>query len=212
MLIVARRVPLEEAAGWVQLFNRHDLTGWRTLGGTPATWKVENGILRGAGNTGFLVSEPSYGYFHLRAELRLNPGAAWAVLFGTDPAELGLKNQKPRGYAVQFVQKGTTGDVEGHIRMETTLTRDGVPGAKTTVNIKPHDWFLVDLVVHQDSIDIQTPQGGLGAGKLKLPPAPGPIILQFASANSVPDQGAAGLQFINLRSRTAPGRLEGCFL
>src|SRR5438309_10056437 len=78
--------------GWVQLFNGKNLTGWQTFGGTPATWTVENGILRGAGHDSYLVSERNYANFHLRAEARINPGGGWGMLFRTDPSILPLKN------------------------------------------------------------------------------------------------------------------------
>jgi uncharacterized protein (TIGR03067 family) len=185
LLIVARRISPDDTTGWTSLFNGGDLTGWRILGGTPATWKVENGIIRGAGKKSSLISDRGFGYFHLRAEVRLNPGAEWGLLFGNAPAPVRPTEDNRGDYAVHLVYKGQTNDIEGHVRMETTFTRDGVPLAKTVINVKPHDWFWLDLIVREDSIDIKLPQGGLGAKELKLARRGGSILLHLASDNSV---------------------------
>jgi serine/threonine protein kinase len=168
--------------GWTPLFNGKDLTGWKAGGGTPATWKVDNGILRGAGSPGFLVSEKSYGEFHLRAQVRINPGARWRLLFHTDPSSL-EKNQKPQGYGAEFVYRGQTRDVEGRLYMAIQFTKDGVPLATHVYNVKPNDWFPVDVFVQNGEVNIITPGGGLGS---KLTPAlpPGPIILGLPDENS----------------------------
>jgi serine/threonine protein kinase len=172
-------------AGWVQLFNGRDLTGWRKQGGTPATWKVDNGILRAAGSTGYLVSDGSYRNFRLRGEVRINPGASWRLLFRNAPGGLDPKKQAQGGLAADLVYKGKTGDVEGHMRMAVALTRDGKPLATHIGNVKPNDWFPIDLTVHGDQVDLKVLGGGVGASELKPSPAPGPITLQLLDANSV---------------------------
>jgi hypothetical protein len=180
---VLKRAPTQES-GWAALFNGKDLSGWKTIGGTPATWKVDNGMLRGAGSSGYLVSDKSYGEFHLRAHVRINPGATWGLSFHTDPKSLGKNNEKPRGFGAEFVYRGPTGDVDGHLRMAITFTRDGVPLAKNIVNVKPNDWFPIDVIVMGDTVDIQVPGGGLGGSKLSPSLPPGPIVLHLVHENS----------------------------
>jgi len=60
------------SAGWQNLFNGKDLTGWKRLGGT-ADFKVEDGVIVGrtvanSRNT-FLVTEKEYGDFILEADV-----------------------------------------------------------------------------------------------------------------------------------------------
>jgi hypothetical protein len=62
----------QSSAGWQNLFNGKDLTGWKRLGGT-ADYKVEDGIIVGrtvvnSRNT-FLVTEKEYGDFILEADV-----------------------------------------------------------------------------------------------------------------------------------------------
>ena len=44
-------------AGFVQLFNGKDLTGWKTHDGDEAKWEVENGAIAGSGPVGHLYSD-----------------------------------------------------------------------------------------------------------------------------------------------------------
>jgi Domain of Unknown Function (DUF1080) len=62
----------QSSAGWQNLINGKDLTGWKRLGGT-AEYKVEDGIIVGrtvanSRNT-FLVTEKEYGDFILEADV-----------------------------------------------------------------------------------------------------------------------------------------------
>ncbi len=67
------------AAGWVQLFNGHDLTGWRKIG--DAIFSVEEGLLVGTqtdGKGGDLFTENEWGDFELRVVYRI----AWPANSG----------------------------------------------------------------------------------------------------------------------------------
>ena len=54
----------------VVLFNGCDLSNWRTRGGDPAGWTVEDGIMTVVRGTGDIVSEETYLDAYLHLELR----------------------------------------------------------------------------------------------------------------------------------------------
>ena len=183
------------AEGWTPLLGEKDLTGWHAVGGTPATWKMENGILRGSGSPSYLVSDKSFSQFALKAEMRVNPGGEWGILFRTDPT--GLKNKQPRGLGVSFTFKDSTNDVDGHMRMEVEPIKDGNSLARVIVNVKPNDWFPVKLTVREDQIDVQISGGGVGASKFGATIPTGPLILHLPNANSA-------LEFRNIEIQELP--------
>jgi hypothetical protein len=61
-------------AGWVQLFNGKDLTGWKTHPKSPGKWRVEDGaIVSGGKDVSHLFSERGdYENFHYRIEAKIN--------------------------------------------------------------------------------------------------------------------------------------------
>jgi hypothetical protein len=62
--------------GWVQLFNGHDMQGWKTHPNKTDGWQVEGNELVGRGEGSYLFSERSdYEDFHFRIEAQIN-GAA----------------------------------------------------------------------------------------------------------------------------------------
>jgi hypothetical protein len=74
------------AEGWQPLFNGHDLTGWRTVGGLLDVWKVEGGILvvKGGGG-GWLMSDKEYADFELRVEYRVSAAANSGIAIRSAP-------------------------------------------------------------------------------------------------------------------------------
>ena len=60
----------DQAAGWLELFNGRDLTGWKRVG--EQTWKVSDGVL-GIADTkpGMLLTEKPYTNFDLALEFKL---------------------------------------------------------------------------------------------------------------------------------------------
>ncbi len=185
VLLKRAKTEVGKEASWTPLFNGTDLAGWKTIGGTPATWRADNGFVRAAGGTGYLVSDKSYHEFQLRAEVRISPGASWRLLFGSDPSELKQMNKTPHAHGLELLYKGQTNDVEGHMRMAVTPTRDGKPLANLTVNLKPNDWFPIEATVRGDAIDVVVAGGSVGASKFEQPIPAGPIVIQLMDASSV---------------------------
>jgi uncharacterized protein (TIGR03067 family) len=164
-----------ENQGFTPIFNGKDLTGWRAVGGKPGAWKVENGVLRGSGDAGYLVSDKIYDDFHLKAEVRISPRHGWGMDFRTDRAG--------RGCAADFTYDGPTRDVLKQIRMQVRFASNGVPGAVFVGNYLPDKWYPIDVIARGDGVNIELAGGALGGGKLTL--SPGPIILRLAKPDAV---------------------------
>ena len=69
----------ERRAGFTDLFNGKDLTGWREVQGKPGSFHVADGILHGQrdrerGTAYWLSTQDKYGDFELRLEVMLQPG------------------------------------------------------------------------------------------------------------------------------------------
>jgi uncharacterized protein (TIGR03067 family) len=171
-------------ARWLPLFNGKSLAGWKRFGGAPATWTVDGGVLRAAGSASYLASDRDFTDFHLRTDVRINPGGSWRLLFRGDRAGLAEKNPSPRGLSAELAYQGQTGDVEGHMRMNLTFSRDGVPLAVNELNVKPNDWFPIDVTVQGDRVDIQASGGSVGGTFGRPLPPPGPIVLHLTKADA----------------------------
>lgn len=171
--------------GWVPLFNGKNLEGWHTIGGNPGAWSVENGILRAAGSRSYLVSDRSYRDFHLKAEARMSPGATLGVLFRTDRIAANARDRSPQGMGAEFTYERPVGDVEGRIQMEIQLIWNGNSLARAVENLKPHDWFPIEITTQSDGAGIKISGAGVGASQLTQPFKAGPIILRLAQDNAV---------------------------
>jgi hypothetical protein len=70
----------EAANDWIVLFNGKDLTEWRKEGG--ADWVVVDGLLRGSGPQGKLVTKrDDFTDFHLRVRAMINDGGNSGIFF-----------------------------------------------------------------------------------------------------------------------------------
>ena len=63
----------EQASGesWPALFDGSSFEGWKQLG--DANWHLDEGTFLADSGAGFLVSESSYGDFHLKLEFWVDP-------------------------------------------------------------------------------------------------------------------------------------------
>jgi len=172
----------EKDEGWVQLFNGKDLTGWKIHpnpspsitevikvekegkvvgfdgklknGTTVHLWRVEDGILIGAGPPSHLFSERGdYTNFHYRVEAMINDKGNSGQYFRTTFAP-GF----PPGYEAQI--NATHGDP---IRTGS-LYPDGRTKLKdyrkeiTVLNTAPHkadEWFTQEVTMIGDQITIK---------------------------------------------------------
>ena len=72
VLLAAAAHPAEND-GFVPLYNGKDLTGWRSVGGSLASWKANGEILSCIGGAaGWLTSEKEYGDFVLKVDWKVS--------------------------------------------------------------------------------------------------------------------------------------------
>jgi len=158
---------------WTQLFNGKDLTGWKihpkpsgsieavitkekdgktfafdgTLkdGKTVQLWRVEDGILIGAGPPSHLFSErDDYQNFHYRIEAQINDKGNSGQYFRTQ-----FGPGFPKGYEAQI--NSTHGD---KIRTGSLY----LPAVKDVIVleqlVKPDTWFTQEVIVNGNHIQI----------------------------------------------------------
>jgi Domain of Unknown Function (DUF1080) len=88
----------KDEAGFVQLFNGKDLTGWKTHPDDKARWMVEDGLLVGRGPKGHLFSERGdYENFIYRVEAMINDRGNSGQYFRTQYGP-----SFPKGYEAQI--------------------------------------------------------------------------------------------------------------
>jgi hypothetical protein len=128
--------------GWVQLFNRKDLTGWKTLPEDKATWEVKDGILIGSGEVGHLYSKRGdYENFHYRIEAKISDKGNSGQYFRTTP-----KPGFPPGYEAQI--NSTHGDPQ-----KTGSLYNFAPFKEQLV--KPDEWFTQEVIARGNHIIIK---------------------------------------------------------
>lgn len=91
---------IQEKAGWTELFNGQDLSGW-VASENPGSFRVENGMLVCSGPRGhlFLETKNPYRNFELIAEVKALPLANSGIYFHTAYQEEGWPE---KGYEVQI--------------------------------------------------------------------------------------------------------------
>lgn len=172
----------EKGEGWVQLFNGKDLTGWKIHpkpsgsitevikiemdgkvvgfdgklknGQTIHLWRVEDGILIGAGPPSHLFSERSdYTNFHYRVEAQINDKGNSGQYFRTTFAP-GF----PPGYEAQINATHTdpirTGSLYPDGRTKLKDHRNEI----CVLNKAPHkagEWFVQEVSAIDDQITIK---------------------------------------------------------
>jgi hypothetical protein len=139
----------KDSAGWTQLFNGKDLTGWKIYvpdGEKASTglWKVEDGAIVGNGPASHLFSERNdYRNFHYRIEAMINDGGNSGQYFRTQYAK-GF----PPGYEAQINSTHRdpvkTGSLYG---FKNALVKE--------ILVKPNEWFTQEVIADGDHIIIK---------------------------------------------------------
>jgi hypothetical protein len=165
--------------GWVPLFNGKDLTGWKMVnppsgnfksvqarantdgkvvayvgtlndGKEETLWRVEDGLLIGAGTASHLFSEKEYDDFHYRVEAKINDKGNSGQYFRTQ-----FGPGFPKGYEAQI--NATHGDP-----IRTGSIYPGGPLGKfrkeiTVMNTAPHkadEFFTQEVIADGDEITV----------------------------------------------------------
>lgn len=143
--VVALAAPLAPAqmlrpnalgAGWVQLFNGKDLTGWTEIG--KERWVVEDGVILGEGVTaeyGYLATEKSYRDFEFSLRFKCEADGNSGVYFHTAFKEGTATVTAGRQVEIDRVLGHHTGGIYGDDRGWLAW-----PAPEYETVIRPTDW------------------------------------------------------------------------
>jgi hypothetical protein len=129
--------------GWVQLFNGKDLDGWTNAKKNLDAWRVENGVLIGAGDNAFLRGQDGpYADFHLRMEAKYVGGTA-GLVFREQSLEVAgagyvcsMENNKDGDFNTGAISRMHTKNLMGTF---------AVPRQAVTQNDK---WFTLEVIAN----------------------------------------------------------------
>ena len=128
--------------GWVQLFNRKDLSGWKAFTKGTAGWRVNDGILIGSGPVNTLFTQRGdYENFHFRVECKINDQGDAGQFFRTQFAP-----DVPYGYVVK-INSTANGDKMGTLyRVGGSSYHPGEAPRQAYAMIKPDTWFVQEVI------------------------------------------------------------------
>ncbi|HYV37370.1 MAG TPA: DUF1080 domain-containing protein [Gemmataceae bacterium] len=151
--------PQPNEAGWVQLFNGKDKTGWHTLPDAPGKWEVSFGVLTGSSpELSFLYSDrDDYQNFHVRMEAKASDKCDSGLFFrASKPEKAGKKGPgNPKGYEAQINNTGMGG--MGGSMTGSLLIGGGGGGGKTSVSeklVEPDAWYIHEVIADGNRIKI----------------------------------------------------------
>jgi serine/threonine protein kinase len=137
----------DAGAGFVQLFNGRDLTGWKTHPSQPGNWRVEGGVLKGSGPavSHLYTERDDFRDFHLRAEARINDGGNSGVCFRT-PFGPQFPANRPTwltGYEAQIANgKPGAPDQTGSLYADR-----GIPVVSIRESpVSSGEWFTIEVI------------------------------------------------------------------
>jgi WD40 repeat protein len=144
------------AAGFVQLFNGKDLTGWKTHPKRPGDWRVKDGVLIGSGAPfdALYTARNDYKDFHLRMEARINEGGNGAVFvrgpFG--PMAPPLNPIRPIGFQVSVNNTKNSPNRTGSITLRgpTSAASRGYASLLT-----PEEWFTLEILAQDNRVTVK---------------------------------------------------------
>src|SRR5262249_55833484 len=143
-----------DTEGWVQLFNKKDLTGWKTHPDDKATWEVKDGILIGSGKVGHLFSERGdYENFYYRIEAKINDRGNSGQYFRTQ-----FGPSFPKGYEAQINSTHTDRIRTGSLYPAFDPSLKGEARDKILVLKqlhKPDEWFTQEVLADGNHIVIK---------------------------------------------------------
>ena len=129
--------------GWVQLFNKKDLKGWKTHPDEPGMWTVEDGVLIGRGDkrSHIFTERGDFKDFHYRVEAKISDKGNSGQYFRTM-----YMAGYPKGYEAQinstFPDPQKTGSLYGFVKITDQL-------------VKPDTWFTQEVIAKGNHIIIK---------------------------------------------------------
>jgi serine/threonine protein kinase len=137
-------------AGWTDLFNGKDLTGW-TVTGAPS-WGVQGGVLKVTGTErGYLFTDKKFSDFELEIEFRVPPRGNSGLLFWVPSmAQFDIKNKLEVQICDDF---GAPGGEQRPDRL-TGAIYNGVARVPQAAAIRPDVWHTLRIRVEDKRIDV----------------------------------------------------------
>jgi predicted Ser/Thr protein kinase len=133
-------VPPGPTPGWVQLFNRTDLTGWKGFPRETTGWDVKDGVLIGSGPQSRLFSERGdFENFHLRVEAKINHGGQSGLCVR------GQYQANPLGYMANINSTSNDSHRTGSLYQYGPGSSWSVERLSDTL-IKPDVWFTQEVI------------------------------------------------------------------
>ncbi len=131
-----------EEPGWVQLFNRKDLTGWKAFPKGTAGWEVKDGLLTGSGPVNALFTQRGdYENFQFRVEARINDHGNAGQFFR---AEFGPET--PIGYSLRINSTADGMKMGTLYRVGGSSYHPGDAPCLEHAMIKPNTWFNQEVI------------------------------------------------------------------
>ena len=141
-------------AGWVQLFNGKDVTGWKVYPEGTGNWQVKDGAIVGSGRASHLFSERGdYENFHYRVEAKINDGGNSGQYFRTQ-----FGPGFPKGYEAQI--NSTQRDPIKTGSLYPAFNSKLQAGERDKLLIKeklhkPDEWFTQEVIAQGNHIVIK---------------------------------------------------------
>ena len=160
-------------AGWLELFNGKDLTGWKTMGVNG--WTVENGVLLGktaTGDNGWLMSDREFTDYELELEYKIGPGSnsgiflrAWPEgnISGSEFREIQLLDDEAPAFASMGADR-RTGSLFGLVAPQTAPKVPANQWHRVRVHLQGQQLQLTinDIAVLKHTLTDLRPSGRIG--------------------------------------------------
>ena len=202
-------------AGWKQLFNGKDLTGWRQLNG-KASYRVENGEIVGTTVFGqpnsFLATDADYGDFILELEFKVDSTMNSGIQFRSE-SNAAYKNGRVHGYQFEIdpSARAWTGGIYDEARRDWLYTLDLNASAKKAFRQGQWNKIRLECIGHT----MRTWVNGIPCAYLVDDLTPkGFIALQVHGIGKKEDEGRQ-IRWRNIRIRTSglkPSKADGIFV
>jgi Domain of Unknown Function (DUF1080) len=167
----------ETQSGWVTLFNRRNLAGWKTHPSQPGDWRVEEGILIGRGpKVSHLYTERGdYEDFHFRIVAKINAGGNSGQQFRKQfggknyEAQIDSSSHKAKTGSLYITSSPAVGIFEVLVPVDTWFTQE--------VIIRGN--HIVILVNGRKTVDFIDQKNTYVRGHLALEVYDPPTVVQF---------------------------------
>ncbi len=190
-------------AGWTDLFNGKDLSGWHQLNG-KAEYRVVDGVIVGTSkmNTAnsFLVTNKNYGDFILEVEIKMDPSLNSGVQFRSI-SEPSINNGRVHGYQMEVdaSRRAWAGGIYDEARRGWLYNLECNPEGKKAYRV--NDWNLYRVEAIGASIRVFV-NGIPTADLVDDMTSKGLIALQVHGIGKNREKAGKTVQFKNIRIRT----------